>query len=98
VGYDIFNAIAHIAMLILVGEVFILLVVPVLGIGLAGVIGLRIARRRLAGPVGQARELPRRGFMLVDRACNAAAWPIIQATSLWRGAKAALAALVGSRP
>jgi hypothetical protein len=93
VAYDIFNAIAHMAMLFLVGEIFILLVVPMLAIGLAGLIGLRRARQRLAEPVEQARALPRRGFMLVDRVCNAAAWPIIQATSLWRGAKAALAAL-----
>ncbi len=95
--YEVFNAIAHLAMLLLVGEVFLLLVVPALALGLGGVIGLRIARRKLGGPITMARGLPGRGYALVDRACSLAAWPLIQATSLWRGGKAALAVLRGDR-
>lgn len=90
---EIFNAIAHIAMLILVLEIFVLLTLPALAIGLGGVLGLRIARRRLGGPISTARALPQRLYTLVDRACSVAAWPVITATSLWRGAKTALASL-----
>lgn len=92
-GYDIFNAIAHLAMLLLVLEIFALMTVPALAIGLGGLFGLRLARRKLAGPLERARGLPPAGFTLVDRACNAAAWPVIQATSLWRGLKAGIASL-----
>lgn len=92
-GYAIFNAVAHLAMLILVVEILVLLVVPALGLGLAGVIGMRVARRRLTGPVTRARALPNCTAALVDRACSAAAWPVIQASSLWRGLRTALAVL-----
>ena len=53
-------------------------------------------RRKLAGPEGplaRVRPWPRLLFTLIDRACNAAAWPVIQATSLWRGLKVALGVL-----
>ena len=91
--YEVFNAIAHLAMLLLVFEIFVLLTVPALLLGLGGLFGLRLARRHLADPIERGRALPRLGFTLVDRACNAAAWPVIQCTSLWRGLKVALAAL-----
>lgn len=91
--YEVFNAIAHIAMLILVFEIFALLVVPALGLGLGGLLGLRLARRRLGGPLSKARALPGQGQRLIERACDAAAWPVIQTTSLWHGCKAALASL-----
>ena len=93
-GYDIFNAIAHIAMIILVGEIFVLLTVPLLAVGAGGIWGLRFARRKLGGHIATARTLPPRGVALVDRACSLAAWPVIQATSIWRGAKAALRRVV----
>ena len=92
-GYDIFNAIAHIAMIILVLEIFVLLTVPVLGLGLGGLFGLRIGRRKLAGPLARVRPLAPLARQVVERGCNAAAWPVIQVTSIWRGVKAALASL-----
>lgn len=91
--YEVFNGLAHLAMLLLVLEVFVLLTVPALALGLGGLFGLRFARRRFGGVAAHGRTLPRHGFALVERACNIVAWPIIQTTSLWRGAKTALASL-----
>lgn len=91
--YAVFNAIAHLAMLLLVFEIFVLLTVPALAIGLGGFFVRRLIRRHLPEWLPRVRELPRTGLTLVDRGCNAAAWPVIQSTSLWRGAKVALASL-----
>lgn len=91
--YAVFNAIAHLAMLLLVFEIFVLLAVPALALGLGGLLGLRFARKHMPDWLLRGRAMPQQGFALVERACNAAAWPVIQATSLWRGAKVALAAL-----
>ena len=92
-GYAWFHGLAYLCMIIVVLEVLFLLTVPLLGIGLGGFLGRRWARRRLAGPLARVQPLPRLLFTLVDRACNAAAQPVIQATSLWRGLKAALGSL-----
>jgi hypothetical protein len=92
-GYDIFNAIAHLAMLLLVLWIFVFMTVPALALGLGGLFGLRLARRKLGGPLERARSLPPAGYKLVDRACDLAAWPVIQTTSLWRGIKAGIASL-----
>lgn len=92
-GYDIFNAIAHIAMILVTFEIFALLTIPLLAVGLGGIFGLRLARRKLGGAVERGRALPPLGFKLVDRACDIAAWPVIQCTALWRGLKVGLAAL-----
>jgi hypothetical protein len=95
-GYAWFHGIAYLCMIIVALEILFLLTVPLLGVGLGGLWGRRWARRRLAGPEGpltRVRPLPRLLFTLVDRACNAAVRPIIQATSLWRGLKAALGSL-----
>src|SRR6266516_4865432 len=92
-GYAWFHGIAYLCMIIVVLEIGVLLTVPLLGLGLGGLLGRRWARRRLAGPLARVRPLPRLLFTLVDRACNVAARPIIQATSLWRGLKVALGSL-----
>ena len=92
-GYAWFHGIAYLCMIIVVLEVGLLLTLPLLGIGLGGLFGGRWAGRRLEGPLARVQPLPRLLFRLVDRACNAVAWPIIQATSLWRGLKAALSSL-----
>ena len=92
-GYAWFHAIAYLCMIIVVLEIGVLLAVPLLGIGLGGFLGRRWARRRLAGPLARVRPLPHLLVTLVDRACNVAAWPVIRATSLWRGLKAALGSL-----
>lgn len=91
--YAVFNAIAHLAMLLLVLEIFVLLTVPALAIGIGGILGRRFLRKRLPEWLPRVRELPKTGMELVDRGCNAAAWPVIQATSLWRGFKVALDSL-----
>jgi hypothetical protein len=88
-----FNIIAYIAKLIVLGELFVVLVVPLLAIGAGGLYGLRLARRRLGGPIGTARQLPQRGQTLVDRACTMAAMPVIMAYSLWRAAATVIATL-----
>jgi hypothetical protein len=77
-------------MIIVVLEVGLLLTLPLLGVGLGGLFGGRWAGRRLGGPLARVQPLPRLLFRLVDRACNAAVQPVIQATSFWRGLKAAL--------
>ena len=92
-GYAWFHGIAYLCMIIVVLEVGLLLTLPLLGFGLGGLFGRRWAGRRLGGPLARVQPVPRLLFTLVDRACNAAAQPVIQATSLWRGLKAALAAL-----
>jgi hypothetical protein len=92
-GYAWFHGIAYLCMIIVVLEVGLLLTLPLLGFGLGGLFGRRWAGRRLGGPFARVQPLPRLLFTLVDRACNAAARPIIQATSLWRGLKAALGSL-----
>ena len=92
-GYAWFHGIAYLCMIIVVLEVGLLLTVPLLGFGLGGLFGLRWAGRRLGGPLARVQPLPRLLFTLVDRACNAAARSVIQATSLWRGLKAALGSL-----
>ena len=92
-GYAWFHGIAYLCMIIVVLEIGLLLTAPLLGFGLGGLWGRRWARRRLAGPLARARPLPRRTSTLVERACNAAARPVIQATSLWRGLKVALGSL-----
>ena len=92
-GYAWFHGIAYLCMIIVVLEVGLLLTVPLLGFGLGGLFGRRWAERRLGGPLARVQPLPRLLFTLVDRACNAAARPVIQATSLWRGLKAALGSL-----
>ena len=92
-GYAWFHGIAYLCMIIVVLEVGLLLTVPLLGFGLGGLFGRRWAARRLGGPLARVQPLPRLLFTLVDRACNAAARPVIQATSLWRGLKAALGSL-----
>ena len=91
--YAVFNAIAHLAMLLLVFEIFVLITVPALAVGLGGFLGRRFLRRHLPEWLPRLRELPKTGMNLVDRGCNAAAWPVIQATALWRGTKAALHSL-----
>jgi hypothetical protein len=88
-----FNIIAYIAKLIVLGEVFLMLVIPLLAIGIAGLYGLRLARRRLGGPIGTALQLPQRGLTLVDRACTVVAMPVIMVYSLWRAAATVLASL-----
>src|SRR5438874_2350331 len=88
-GYAWFHAIAYLCMIIVVLEIGVLLAVPLLGFGLGGLLGRRWVRRRLAGPLARVRPLPRLLVTLVDRACNVAAWPVIRATSLRRGLKAA---------
>jgi hypothetical protein len=83
-------------MIIVVLEIGALLTLPLLGFGLGGLWGRRWVRRRLAGPEGplaRVRPLPRLLFTLVERGCNIAARSVIQATSLWRGLKAALSSL-----
>ena len=95
-GYAWFHGIAYLCMIIVVLEVGLLLTLPLLGFGLGGLFGRRWLRRRLAGPEGpltRVRPVPRLLFTLVDRACTIAARSIIQATSLWRGLKAALGSL-----
>jgi hypothetical protein len=92
-GYAWFHGIAYLAMIIVVLEVGLLLTLPLLGFGLGGLFGGRWAGRKLGGPLARVQPLPRLLFRLVDRACNAAVQPIIQATSLWRGLKAALGSL-----
>jgi hypothetical protein len=95
-GYAWFHGIAYLSMIIVVLEIGALLTLPLLGFGLGGLWGRRWVRRRLAepeGPLARVQPVPRLLFTLVDRACNAAAWPVIQATSLWRGLKAALGSL-----
>jgi hypothetical protein len=92
-GYAWFHGIAYLSMIIVVLEVGLLLTLPLLGFGLGGLFGRRWAGRRLGGPFARVQPLPRLLFTLVDRACNAAAQPVIQATSLWRGLKAALSSL-----
>ena len=92
-GYAWFHGIAYLSMIIVVLEVGLLLTVPLLGFALGGLFGRRWAGRRLGGPLARVQPLPRLLFTLVDRACNVAARPIIQATSLWRGLKAALGSL-----
>ena len=92
-GYAWFHGIAYLCMIIVVLEVGLLLTLPLLGFGLGGLFGGRWAGRRLEGPLARARPVPRLLFRLVDRACNVAARPIIQATSLWRGLKVALRSL-----
>ena len=92
-GYAWFHGIAYLCMIIVVLEVGLLLTLPLLGIGLGGLFGGRWAGRRLEGPLARVQPLPRLLFRVVDRGCAAAAWPIIQATSLWRGLKAALGLL-----
>jgi hypothetical protein len=88
-----FNVIAYIAKLIVLVELFIVLVIPLLAIGAGGLYGLRIARRRLAGPITTALQLPQRVYAVVDRVCTMAAMPIIMASSLWRGATTVIASL-----
>ena len=92
-GYAWFHGIAYLCMIIVVLEVLFLLTLPLLGFGLGGLFGRRWAGRRLGGPFARVQPLPRLLFTLVDRGCNSVAWPIIQATSLWRGLKAALSSL-----
>ena len=92
-GYAWFHGIAYLCMIIVVLEVGLLLTVPLLGFGLGGLFGRRWVGRRLGGPLARVQPLPRLLFTLVDRACNVAARPVIQATSLWRGLKAALGSL-----
>ena len=92
-GYNVFNAIAHLAMILVMLELFVVLALPLLALGGGGLFGLRLARRKLGGPVSRARAVPRRVFGLVDQGCNIAARPVIQVTSIWRGTKVALAAL-----
>jgi hypothetical protein len=92
-GYAWFHGIAYLSMIIVVLEVGLLLTLPLLGFGLGGLFGRRWAGRRLGGPFARVQPLPRLLFTLVDRACNAAAQPVIQATSLWRGLKATLSSL-----
>jgi hypothetical protein len=92
-GYAWFHGIAYLSMIIVVLEIGALLTLPLLGFGLGGLFGGRWAGRRLAGPLARVRPLPRLLFTLVDRGCTIAARSVIQATSLWRGLKAALGAL-----
>ena len=95
-GYAWFHGLAYLCMIIVVLEVLFLLTVPLLGFGLGGLFGRRWLRRWLAepeGPLARVQPLPRLLFRLVDRACNAAVQPVIQATSFWRGLKAALGSL-----
>lgn len=92
-GYDIFNAVAHLSMLLLVLWIFVFMTVPALALGLGGLFGLRLARRKLGGPLDRARGVPPVVARLVDRACDLAAWPVIQATGVWRGLKAGIASL-----
>jgi hypothetical protein len=92
-GYAWFHGIAYLCMIIVVLEVGLLLTLPLLGFGLGGLFGRRWAGRRLGGPLARVQPVPRLLFTLVDRACNAAVQPVIQATSLWRGLKAALGSL-----
>ncbi len=91
--YDIFNAVAHLCMILLALYVLAFMVVPALGIGLGGLFGLSFVRRKMPDWLKRAGPLPRKGLTLVDRACYLAAWPVITTTSVWRGVKAALAAL-----
>jgi len=92
-GYAWFHGIAYLCMIIVVLEVGLLLTLPLLGFGLGGLFGRRWVGRRLGGPLARVQPLPHLLFTLVDRACNVAARPVIQATSLWRGLKAALGSL-----
>ena len=91
--YEVFNAIAHLCMIILVLEVLVLLVVPAFGIGAGGLFGLNWVRKRMPGWLKAAAPWPHRLLALIDRGCHAAAWPVIRCTSLWRGLKVGVAAL-----
>jgi len=91
--YNIFNAVAHLCMILLVLYILVFMVVPALAIGLGGLIGLRFLDKRMPDWLKRAGPLPRRGLALVDKGCNLAAWPIIQGASLWRGTKTAIASL-----
>lgn len=91
--YNLFNALAHLCMLLLVLYIFLFIVVPALLIGGGGLFGLRLLRRKTPGWVKRAGGWPRIALTLIDKGCYLAAWPIIQTTSLWRGAKAAVASL-----
>lgn len=91
--YNIFNAVAHLCMILLVLYILVFIVVPALAIGLGGLIGLRFLDKRIPDWLKRAGPLPRQGLALVAKGCNLAAWPIIQGTSLWRGIKAAVASL-----
>jgi len=92
-GYNIFNAVAHLAMLLLVFYILIFMVVPALLIGGGGLFGLNLLRKRTPSWLKRAGGLPKQGLTLVERGCYLAAWPVIQCTSLWRGAKTAIASL-----
>lgn len=92
-GYDIFNAIAHIAMIILVLEVLFLLVIPILGLGAGGLFASNLIRKRAPRWLPRTGKIARQALGLIEKGCNVAAWPIIRATSLWRGTKGALASL-----
>jgi hypothetical protein len=80
-------------MIIVVLEIGALLTLPLLGFGLGGLFGGRWVGRKLGGPLARVRPLPRLLFTLVDRACTIVARSVIQATSLWRGLKAAVGSL-----
>lgn len=92
-GYDIFNAVARLSMLLLVFYILIFMVVPALLIGGGGLFGLNLLRKRTPRWLKQAGGLPKQGLTLVEKGCYLAAWPVIRCTSLWRGAKTAIASL-----
>ncbi len=92
-GYNIFNAVAHLSMLLLVFYILVFMVVPALLIGGGGLFGLNLLRKRTPSWLKQAGGLPKQGLTLVEKGCYLAAWPVIQCTSLWRGAKTAIASL-----
>lgn len=91
--YEVFNAIAHLCMIILVFELFIILVIPVLAIGFGGRLLLHLAKRRLGGPIAQGRRLPILLTVWTERACAVIVWPLIATASLWQAGKTALASL-----
>ncbi len=91
--YELFNAAAHLSMMLLVLYILAFMVVPALLIGLGGIIGPGFIKGHLPTLPFSLKEAPQKGFSLVEKGCNLAAWPIIQAYALARGVQTAIAAL-----
>jgi len=91
--YELFNAAAHLSMMLLVLYILVFMVAPALLIGLGGIFGPAFIKSHLPTLPFAVKEVPQKGFNLVERGCNLAAWPIIRAYALARGLQTALAAL-----
>lgn len=92
-AYELFNAAAHLSMMLLVLYILIFMVVPALLIGLSGIFVPNFVKSHLPTLPFSLKEVPHRGLDLVEKGCNLAAWPIIQAYAVVRGVQTAIAAL-----